>query len=120
VAQFWSLSIVTRAVNDHTKNAYRHLIYVALLAIRNGCQSRDRESGNPFEWRRQYRRSRIAGAIADWLHNLAQFSSLDFTRFDEQRFWQEHAALCRRFPGASLERYREIFDDYLSGRVSIC
>jgi hypothetical protein len=107
-------------MDDHTKTAYRHLLYVAMLAIRNACQSRGRESGNPFEWSRQYRRSRVAGAVADWLHNLAQFSSLDFVGFDEQRFWLEHTALCRRFPGERLERYREVFDEYLSGRIFIC
>lgn len=107
-------------MNDLTKTAYRHLLYVALLAIRNDCQSRGRESRNPFEWRRQYRRSRVAGAVADWLHNLAQLSSLDFTHFDEPRFWEEHSALCRRFPGEKLERYREIFDEHLAGRVFIC
>jgi len=107
-------------VNEQTKTAYRHLLYVAMLAIRNDCQSRGRESANPFEWRRQYRRSRVAGATADWLHNLAQFSSLDFVRFDEHQFWSEHTHLCRRFSGERLERYREIFDDYLVGRVSIC
>lgn len=91
-----------------------------MLAIRNGCQSRGRESLSPLEWRRQYRRSRVAGAVADWLHNLAQFSSLDFVHFDEQRFWKEHSHLCQRFPGEQLERYREIFDEHLAGRVFIC
>ncbi len=108
------------AVNEQTKAAYRHLLYVALLAIRNDCQPRGRESGNPFEWRRRYRRSRVAGATADWLHNLAQFSSLDFARFDERRFWYEHANLCRQFPGQRLESYREIFDEYLAGRITVC
>ncbi len=91
-----------------------------MIAIRNDCQSRGRETWNPLEWRRQYRRSRIAGATADWLHNLAQLSSLDFTSFNEQWFWDEHAQLCRRFAGERLEHYRAIFDDYLTGRVSIC
>lgn len=107
-------------MNEKTKSAYRHLLYVAMVAIRNECQSRGHESINPLEWRRQYRRSRVAGATADWLHNLAQFSSLDFDRFDEQRFWSEHAKLSRRFPGHRLERYREVFDEYLAGRVFIC
>ncbi len=91
-----------------------------MLAIRNDCQSRGEESVNPLEWWRQYRRSRVAGATADWLHNLAEMSYLDFANFDEKRFWNEHAHLCRRFPGKRLERYREIFDEYLAGRVSLC
>ncbi len=91
-----------------------------MLAIRSQCQSRGKESANPIEWRRQYLRSRVAGAIADWLHNLAMYSSMDFAQFDEQWFWKEHAALCRRFPSENLERYWEIFDAYLSGKVFIC
>ena len=118
--ELWTLGIASRTVNDKTKSAYRHLLYVALLAIRNDCQSRGRESVSPFEWRRQYRRSRVAGAVADWLHNLAQYSSLGFFQFDEARFWQEHSGLCQRFPGERLERYREIFDEYLAGRVFVC
>jgi len=51
---------------------------------------------------------------------ITQLSSLDFLNLDEQRFWSEHAHLCRRFAGERLERYREIFDEYLAGRVSIC
>ena len=104
---------------DETKKAYRHLLYVAMLDIRNRCHSRERESRNPLEWFRQYRRSRVAGALADWLHNLAHFVSLDCA-FDEERFWQEHTYLCRRFPGNGLERYREIFDEYLVGKRFIC
>jgi hypothetical protein len=107
-------------VNDLTKAAYRHLLYVAMLAIRNDCQSRGGTSGNPFEWRRLYRRSRVAGVLADWLHNLAAFSSRDFADFDEQIFWKEHAGICRRFPGERFERYREIFDEYLAGKVYMC
>jgi hypothetical protein len=44
MAQLFSLGITTRIVNDKTKTAYRHLLYVALLAIRNDCLSRGRES----------------------------------------------------------------------------
>lgn len=107
-------------MNDRTKAAYRHLLYVAMLDIRNYCQSRSRESQNPFEWRRQYQRSRVAGAIADWLHNLAQISSAEFVSFDEQQFWKEHAGLCRRLPGEGIERYRKFFDEFVAGKASIC
>jgi hypothetical protein len=104
-------------MNNETKAAYRHLLYVALLAIRNGCVYRERQSRNPFEWYKQYRRIRLVQAIADWLHNLADFSSRDFVRFDEQRFWSEHSRISQRFPKERIERYREIFDEYLAGRV---
>jgi hypothetical protein len=53
------------SLNDQEKAAYRHLVYRAMLNIRNLCQSRGSESCNPFEWWRQYRRSRVAGALAD-------------------------------------------------------
>lgn len=58
-------------MNDQKKNAYRHLLYCALLDIRNYCQPRGAVCSNPLEWRRQYLASRCAGALADWLHNLA-------------------------------------------------
>jgi hypothetical protein len=107
-------------MNDITKAAYRHLLYVAMLAIRTYCQSRGNPSRNVVEWYRQYQRSRVAGAIADWLHDLADYSSVEFNGFDEQRFWEEHTYLCTRFSGKRLERYREIFDLYLVGSKFTC
>jgi hypothetical protein len=107
-------------MNDNTKAAYRHLLYVAMLAIRNYCQSRGNPSYNLWKCYHQYRQSRIAGAIADWLHNLAVYSSQEFNQFDEQLFWYEHTHLCSRFPKERLDRYREIFDEYLKGRTFMC
>lgn len=107
-------------MNDQTKAAYRHLIYVALLAIRNHCQSRSKASRNPLVWKRQYHASRIAGKLADWQHNLALYSSLDFAGFEEQHFWHEHKLICQSWPGAGFERYREIFDEYLQGKRYVC
>ncbi len=107
-------------VNDQTKAAYRHLLYVAMLATRNYCQSRGPASRNPFVWRRQYYNSRIAGKLADWLHNLALFSSLDFAGFSEKRFWREHDSILEQYPDAGFERYREIFDEYSTGKRSVC
>ena len=52
------------SLNQHEKAAYRYLLYQAMLDIRNLCQSRGSESWNPLEWWRQYRRSRVAGALA--------------------------------------------------------
>lgn len=110
-----SRRLPSRIMERQTKAAYRQLLYVAMLGIRASCPLGS-ESHNPLEWRRQYRRSRVVGALADWLHNVAQFSALDFAGFDEQWFWKEHADLCRRFPAERLVRYREIFDEYLAGR----
>jgi hypothetical protein len=102
-------------VNDKTKEAYRHLLYVAMLAIRTRCPSRDNAGWNPVEWYRRYHSSRVAGGLADWLHNLALFSRLEFDRFDESVFWRDHQWLCSRFPKEGLERYREIFDESVAG-----
>jgi hypothetical protein len=38
-----------------------------------------------------------AGAIADWLHNLAMFSARDFRGFDEQLFWKEFETICAHY-----------------------
>jgi hypothetical protein len=56
-------------LDAHRQNAYRHLLYMAMLDIRVLCQSRGPASANPFEWWRAYRRSREAGALADLLHD---------------------------------------------------
>ena len=99
-------------MDDRTKAAYRHLLYVAMLEFRT---LEFKESWNPLAWRRRYRQALLAGAVADWLHNLAHFSALDFAGFDEKWFWRDHHNLCRRFPGDRLERYREIFDESMTG-----
>ena len=94
-------------MSEQQKNAYRHLLYWAMLDIRIRCQPYGRPSINPFEWYRRYRAGLIAGAIADWLHNLAGFAAYDFEGFDEKRFWDEHSGLCKRFPDADLEHFIE-------------
>ena len=94
------------------KSAYRYLLYLAMLDIRIYCQSRGEPSSDLAVREQQYHRSRIAGGIADWLHNLAEASAADFERFDEVAFWKTHAYFCTRFPG-ELERYRTQFDQRL-------
>jgi hypothetical protein len=106
-------------VNEHQKNAYRYLLYWAMLDIRNRCQPRGGESINPFEWHRQYRASRVAGAIADWLHNLGAFAARDFEGFDEQWFWDEHSRLCERFPDADLQHFRRAYEQRLSRATNV-
>jgi hypothetical protein len=107
-------------MNDKLKVAYRHLLYVAMLDTRNYCQSRDKPSRNPVVWFKQYHASRTAGAIDDWLHNLAYYSSIDFDGFDEPCFWEEHDYICSRFPHDNLQRYRRIFDECLSNKFYVC
>lgn len=101
-------------MNEHQKAAYRYLLYWAMLGIRNQCQSRGKYRFSILEWRRQYARSRLAGAVADWLHNLALYSCSDFGGFNEEWFWKEHASICQRFPGGDLEHYRRAYDSRLS------
>ena len=57
-------------------------------------------------WQR-YKRVAFAYEIAEWLHNLAQFSSLDFERFDEDRFWENYKVFRVKYP---LNKYQSMFD----------
>jgi hypothetical protein len=52
------------------------------------------------------------GAVADYLHNLAVYSSVDFRGFDEERFWREFETLRSRFPefAPAVGYYRELFE----------
>jgi hypothetical protein len=87
------------ALSDNERKANRSLLYEAMVDIRNLCQHRGQESYNPFEWHRQYKLSRAAGALADWLHNFANVASRDFNRLDTKSFWREYTeGLCKRFP----------------------
>lgn len=107
-------------MNEERQKAYRHLLYVAMIQIRGRCQSRGRFSRNPFTRYRQNCDSRVAGAVADWLHNLAHNATLAPLRIHEETFWNEHAHLCKRFPGQGLEAYRDVFENYLKGEVQTC
>jgi hypothetical protein len=105
-------------LSEAEKKAYRNLLYWAMLDIRMLCQSRNLESHNPFVWRRQYLNSRAAGALADWLHNLAQHAATDFNRFDTEWFWREYDGLTKRFgsffaSGKWLD-YRKRFEEHLA------
>lgn len=104
-------------LSEEEKKAYRNLLYYAMLDIRMLCQHHGSESPNPLVWRRQYSNSRVAGALADWLHNLAQYSALDFDDFDTVRFWQDYDRLTKRFSsffaGQWLD-YRKRYEDSLA------
>ena len=89
-----------------------------MLDIRNLCQPRGRASRNPFVWRRQYRQGRAAGALADWLHNLAQYAATDFRSFDTDWFWHEYAGVCQDYPdligpGKWMD-YRDRYEKHLA------
>ena len=67
-------------LTEHEKAAYRRLLYYAMIHIRGLCQPR--LSWNPIEWQRHYYQSRLAGRVADWLHNLASYAARDFRGFN--------------------------------------
>ena len=91
-------------MDEQRKHAYRYLLYRAMLDIRPLAWVK--RSWNPLAWGQTRRRIRCAGAIAEWLHNLALFSVLDFARFDEERFWRDYQWMLDRNPEFGLERYR--------------
>jgi len=95
------------------KWAYRQLLFWAMLEIRLYCPLHGKFNADPVVWRTWYERGRIAGAIADWFHNLADYSSQDFEGFNEERFWQEHAHFCDSYPDGPFSAYRVRFDQYL-------
>tara|TARA_E500000305_G_C3967357_1_gene210212 strand:+ start:247 stop:534 length:288 start_codon:yes stop_codon:yes gene_type:complete len=66
---------------------------------------------NPFFYMRQLPRIRAKGALANWLHNLAQFSALEFERFEEDRFWTEYEYLARTHGKYWAYDYRKFFDE---------
>jgi hypothetical protein len=98
-------------MDEQRKCAYRWLLYMAMLDIRPlGWIGRGwRQRLNPFCWFGRARQIRCAGAIAEWLHNLALFSVLDFAHFDEVRFWSDYQWMLDNNPGFGLERYQSEF-----------
>ena len=100
-------------MEERRKNAYRWLFYLAMLDIRQlaWMDWNWLTVWRPFYRKQQNRRVQFAGDIADWLHNLAMFSSLDFIHFDEEWFWREFDSLRGRYPEFALERYRNAFNE---------
>jgi hypothetical protein len=98
------------------KNAYRYLLYWAMLEIRPIAWARlgILRMLNPLHWRAETRRIRRAGVIADWLHNLAMFSALHFERFDEEWFWRELDFLNKRHPEYELMLYKGRFEQHMA------
>jgi dTMP kinase len=106
-------------VDEQRKHAYRYLLYWATLEIRPlaWLGQGGFRSWNPFFWRREGRRVQFAGALANWLHNLAQYSSVDFARFNEDWFWKDFEHLRSRYPEFGLERYHNLFEERASASL---
>jgi hypothetical protein len=103
------------------QKAYRYLLYHAMLDIRQIAWTPFGFSRflNPFKWRATNQRIRRAGVVADWLHNLALFSALDFERFDEERFWRDFRLVNEQNPDFQLAHYEDAFERVLSGSAHI-
>lgn len=99
-------------MDENRQNAYRFLLYQATLDIRplSSFAGWRWELLNPVRWRWHLRRVRLAGEIAEWLHNMAEFSGNGFERFDEERFWREYERLRERFPFMGAGRYQDMFE----------
>ncbi len=95
------------------QEAYRHLLYTVLLRLRSG--HRDPVWWNPVSWWRRASELRLCRDMADCFHNLALFSVWNFEGFEETRFWQDIERLGKAHGAHLVERYRRIFDGYLSG-----
>jgi hypothetical protein len=107
-------------VDEQRKCAYRYVLYWAMLDIRPlSWLFRDwRRVWNPFCWRQLRRRIGYAGAVAEWLHNLALFAALDFQHFDEDRFWREFESLRSRHSEFGPERYVWLFEQQLAASIN--
>ena len=99
------------------KHAYRYLLYWAMLDIRPIAWTRP--GWNPLHWHRHREQIRRAGDLAEWLHNLAQFSALEFERFDEEWFWRDFERILSRNPDSGLERYRDRFTQLAGSQTQL-
>lgn len=100
-------------MDEQRKQAYRHLFYWAMPDIRQ-LQWCGWRSWNPLTWRRESRWVMCARAVADWLHNLALYSSYNVQGFNEEWFWRDFEFARARFPEFGLEFYREHFERNVS------
>lgn len=101
-------------MDEHRKNAYRTLLYRAMLDIRP-IQWMRLSRVNPLSRRQERKRIRRAGTIAELMHNLAFFAAMDFERFDEQRFWNELEKVDRLYPDYRLGEYKSLFTNAVAG-----
>lgn len=103
-------------MDENRKRAYRRIIYFAMLDIRSLQWSEPSlyMRINPFYWRRYQKRIHCIAALADWLHNLASFSAIDFDIFDERHFWDSYQSTLGRCSETGVEHYREMFERELA------
>ena len=94
------------------KQAYRFLLYWGYVEIRPIQWS---FTGLIFLFRpvSTIRYIQQNGALADWLHNLALYSTLDFEGFDEDRFWEDGVYFGKKHP-ETYERYKLLYEQELA------
>lgn len=99
-------------MDKHKQYAYRFILYWAMIDIRSirfGPCGIDWLS--LLFWLRYIRSNQELGELAEWLHNMAEFSLRDFIGFDEHRFWEEFERFRVAYPNRSY--YRSLFDNAL-------
>jgi hypothetical protein len=101
-------------MDEKRKTEYRYLIYRGLLDIRSSIVVF--RWWNPLTWFRAMRELARVNDFANSLHNLAQFSMLDFDNFDEEQFWRDYAVYRKRYPEDRIPNYRQLFDDRMNGK----
>lgn len=74
----------------------------------------------PWAWPRIASSVRRAAHRAIAFHNLAIFSTNEFERFSEEKFWNDVDWLLQRCPDSAHSNYRDVFNRLLEGKpVSI-
>ena len=94
------------------KEAYRQLLYDALVNMRAG--NRRPVLWNPLSWWRLARQAASVRDHADAFHNLALFSWLDFQGFDPDRFWQDIAGFAQKHGHEWMRTYQRAFKEHLA------
>ena len=106
-------------MDESRKAAYRFLLYWSFLEIRavQWFAWGPRTWLNPFRFAKEIKKARRLGGLADWMHNLAQFSSLGFRGFDEDRFWEDGQCFVRHDPSL-VRNYSDLFEQQLADKTS--
>jgi hypothetical protein len=102
-------------MDENRKNAYRYLLYRAMLDIRGdqGQLYSEVQKINPETLKKAVQSVTYrTWCLAEWLHNLAFFACNDFRRFDEDLFWNDSETCCREFPEIH-EQFKNSFEGYL-------
>lgn len=98
------------------KYAYRYLIYQGTLCIRPIAHVGGEwwERWNIVYWIRHRKQICSAGQVANWLHNLALFSAIDFEGLMKTRFGQGwsgcEALFLQMTSGASATVFYAVFE----------